>query len=134
MYTTIRNLTGDTFMACKECGHALSMDKICEKPIQSATDMLKHLAVHNASLALGTPGPVGRVEPRSSQQACATISFSSLKARSAVSIVRRVTETRYDIGAGAGGCESSPRRRISPPKIEDEIGRRAWDILHMDRY
>jgi hypothetical protein len=27
------------------------MNKICENPIQSATDMLKHMAVHNASRA-----------------------------------------------------------------------------------
>jgi len=27
------------------------MNKICEKPIQAATDMLKHMAAHNASRA-----------------------------------------------------------------------------------
>jgi hypothetical protein len=53
-------------MTCKDCGHAVSMDKICEKPIQSATDMQKHMAVHNASLALGASALVDRVEQRSS--------------------------------------------------------------------
>ena len=70
MYTTVRNMTGDTFLACKDCGHAVSMAKICEKPIQSATDVLKHMAVHNASIALGVPAP-DRVQPRSrAQQHC----------------------------------------------------------------
>jgi hypothetical protein len=62
------------------------MNKMCEKPLQAATDMLKHMAAHNASLAvaaverprqpepeagasselapaLGIPAPVDRVEP-----------------------------------------------------------------------
>ncbi len=38
-------------MVCHDCGDAISMNKICENPIQSATDMLKHMAVHNASHA-----------------------------------------------------------------------------------
>ena len=38
-------------MTCKDCGHAISMNQICEKPIQAATDMLKHMAAHNASHA-----------------------------------------------------------------------------------
>jgi hypothetical protein len=36
-------------MTCKDCGHAISMNKICESPIQSATDILKHMAAHNVS-------------------------------------------------------------------------------------
>jgi len=60
MYTTTRKMAGGTLMTCKECGHAISMNKICEKPIQSATDMLKHMAAHNASRAFA---PVGRVIP-----------------------------------------------------------------------
>ena len=36
-------------MICKNCGHAISVNKICERPIQAATDMLKHMAAHNAS-------------------------------------------------------------------------------------
>ncbi|SRR6266849_1708447 len=60
MYTTTRKMAGVTLMTCKECGHAISMNKICEKPIQSATDMLKHMAAHNASRAFA---PVGRVIP-----------------------------------------------------------------------
>jgi hypothetical protein len=47
-------------MTCKDCGHAISMNKICEEPIQSATDMLKHMAAHNASRAFA---PVERVTP-----------------------------------------------------------------------
>jgi hypothetical protein len=27
-------------MTCNDCAHAISMNKICEKPLQSATDML----------------------------------------------------------------------------------------------
>jgi hypothetical protein len=49
MYTTTRNIAGRTFMTCKDCGHAVSMNEICEKPIQSASDILKHMAVHNVS-------------------------------------------------------------------------------------
>jgi hypothetical protein len=30
------------------------MNQICEKPIQAAIDMLKHLAVHNAARAFAT--------------------------------------------------------------------------------
>jgi hypothetical protein len=41
-------------MTCKDCGHAISMNKICDQPIQSATEILKHLAAHNAcALAAG---------------------------------------------------------------------------------
>lgn len=38
-------------MVCDDCGDAISMNKVCENPIQSATDMLKHMAVHNPSHA-----------------------------------------------------------------------------------
>jgi len=51
MYITTRRIAGGTFMVCDDCGDAISMNKICENPIQSATDMLKHMAVHNASRA-----------------------------------------------------------------------------------
>jgi hypothetical protein len=51
MYNTTRRIAGGTFMVCDDCGDAISMNKICENPIQSATDMLKHMAVHNASRA-----------------------------------------------------------------------------------
>jgi hypothetical protein len=60
MYTTTRNIAGGTFMTCKDCGHAISMNKMCQEPIQSATDMLKHMAAHNASRAFA---PVERVTP-----------------------------------------------------------------------
>ena len=54
MYTTTRNIAGDTFMTCKDCGHAISMNKICDQPIQSATEILKHMATHKAcALAAG---------------------------------------------------------------------------------
>lgn len=62
MYTTTRNIVGRTLMTCKDCGHAVSMDKICETPLQSATDMLKHMAAHNASRAFAPVGPVIRPE------------------------------------------------------------------------
>jgi hypothetical protein len=58
MYTTTRNIAGDTFMTCKDCGQAISMNKICEKPIQAATDILKHMAAHNVSGALLAGGCV----------------------------------------------------------------------------
>jgi hypothetical protein len=51
MYTTTRRIAGGTFMVCSDCGDAISMNKICKTPLQSATDMLKHMAVHNASRA-----------------------------------------------------------------------------------
>ncbi len=51
MYKTIRSITGGTLMTCVDCGHAVTMDKTCETPIQSATDMLKHMAAHNAARA-----------------------------------------------------------------------------------
>ena len=50
-------------MTCKDCGHAVSMDRICETPLQSATDMLKHMAAHNASRAFALVRPVIRLEP-----------------------------------------------------------------------
>jgi hypothetical protein len=63
MYATTRNMTGDTLMTCKDCGHAISMNKLCEKPIQSATDMLKHMAAHSASRAFAAVGRVIRPKP-----------------------------------------------------------------------
>jgi len=45
-------------MTCKDCGHAISMNTICEKPIQSATDMLKHMAAHKRSRAFAILEPV----------------------------------------------------------------------------
>ena len=48
-------------MVCDDCGDAISMNKVCENPIQSATDMLKHMAVHNASRAFAPV--VGLVSP-----------------------------------------------------------------------
>jgi len=54
MYTTIRNIAGGTFMTCKDCGLAVSMNKMCEKPLQSATEILKHMATHNASHAFAS--------------------------------------------------------------------------------
>jgi hypothetical protein len=52
MYKTTRNKAdGLTLMICNDCGHAVRLNKLCEKPLQSATDMLKHMAAHNASRA-----------------------------------------------------------------------------------
>jgi hypothetical protein len=50
-------------MACKDCGHTVSMNKMCEKPLQSATDILKHMATHKASRAFASVGVVPRQEP-----------------------------------------------------------------------
>jgi|CZKD01.1.fsa_nt_gi hypothetical protein len=58
MYITTRSIEGDTLMACGDCGHATSMNKICKTPIQSATDMLKHMAAHRASRAFVPVVPV----------------------------------------------------------------------------
>jgi hypothetical protein len=76
MYKTTRNIAGDTLMTCKDCGHAISLNKICEKPIQSATDMLKHMAAHNASRAFAAVGRVMRPEPEaiSSSELAPTLS------------------------------------------------------------
>jgi hypothetical protein len=50
-------------MICNDCGHAISMNKICDKPLQSAADMLKHIAAHNSPRAFGHVWPVMRPEP-----------------------------------------------------------------------
>ena len=63
MYTTTRNIAGGTLTTCKDCGHEISMNKICEKPIQAATDMLKHMAAHNASRAFAAVERVIVPEP-----------------------------------------------------------------------
>ncbi len=62
MYIRTRNIAGGTLMTCKDCGHAISVNKICERPIQAATDMLKHMAAHNASRAFAAVEPVMRPE------------------------------------------------------------------------
>lgn len=63
MYITTRKIAGGTFMVCDDCGDAISMNKVCESPIQSATDMLKHMAVHNASRAFAAVGRATQPEP-----------------------------------------------------------------------
>ena len=65
MYKTTRKIAGGTVMTCKDCGHAISMNKICEKPIQAATDMLKHMAAHNVSRAFAAVERVVRLEQES---------------------------------------------------------------------
>ena len=50
-------------MRCKDCGHEISMNKICQRPIQAATDMLKHMAAHNASRAFAVAASVMEPEP-----------------------------------------------------------------------
>ena len=56
-------LVGGTFMVCSDCGDAVSMNTICKTPLQSETDMLKHMAVHNASRAFAPVGYVIQPEP-----------------------------------------------------------------------
>jgi hypothetical protein len=66
MYITTRRIaggTGGTFMVCDDCGDAISINKVCENPIQSATDMLKHMAAHNASRAFAAVEHVPQQEP-----------------------------------------------------------------------
>ena len=63
MYIRTRNIAGGTHMRCKDCGHEISMNKICERPIQAATDMLKHMAAHNASHAFAAVESAIRPEP-----------------------------------------------------------------------
>lgn len=58
MYTTTRNIAGDTFMTCKDCGHTVSMNKMCEKPLQSASDILKHISACKSSQVIAVPGHV----------------------------------------------------------------------------
>ena len=50
-------------MKCKDCGHEISMNKMCERPIQAATDMLKHMAAHNASRAFAVAASFVEPEP-----------------------------------------------------------------------
>ena len=64
MYITTRNIAGGTFMTCGDCGHAISMNQICKTPLQSATDMLKHMAAHNASRAFAALACVTQPEPK----------------------------------------------------------------------
>ena len=63
MYIRIRGIAGGVSMTCKDCGHEISMNKICERPIQAATDMLKHMAAHNAARAFAVVESVIRPEP-----------------------------------------------------------------------
>ena len=63
MYIRIRSIAGGVSMTCKDCGHAISVNKICERPIQAATDMLKHMAAHNASRAFAVAACVMATEP-----------------------------------------------------------------------
>jgi hypothetical protein len=63
MYIRTRNIAGGTHMKCRDCGHEISINKMCERPIQAATDMLKHMAAHNASRAFAVPERVKEPEP-----------------------------------------------------------------------
>jgi hypothetical protein len=63
MYIRTRTIAGGISMICKNCGHAISVNKICERPIQAATDMLKHMAAHNASRAFAVDANVMEPEP-----------------------------------------------------------------------
>jgi hypothetical protein len=57
MYTTTRKATG-TVTTCKDCDYEMSLNEICRRPLRAATDMLKHLTVHNAARALAKVQPV----------------------------------------------------------------------------
>jgi hypothetical protein len=75
MYKTNRNgVDGVTLMTCSDCGHAISLNKLCETPLQSATDMLKHMAAHNAARAFAQVRPVNSLEPQVAQEAPAVTS------------------------------------------------------------
>jgi hypothetical protein len=50
-------------MTCKDCGHAVSVNKMCETPLRSAADILKHMASYNSSHAFASVEPVPRREP-----------------------------------------------------------------------
>jgi hypothetical protein len=63
MYIRTRTIAGGISMICKNCGHAISVNKICERPIQAATDMLKHMAAHNASRAFAVAESVVGQQP-----------------------------------------------------------------------
>jgi hypothetical protein len=62
MYIKTRTIAGGTSMIYRECGREISMNKMCGRPIQAATDMLEHMAAHNASLAFATVESVKRPE------------------------------------------------------------------------
>ena len=77
MYMTTRKSTGSTIMTCIDCGHTISMNTICEKPIQAATDMLKHMAAHKRSRAFAVP-EVG-VEPELPTVAVSALTAADLQ-------------------------------------------------------
>jgi hypothetical protein len=78
MYKTIRNgVDGVTLMTCSDCGHAVSLNTLCETPLQSATDMLKHMAAHNAARAFAQLRPVNSLEPQVAQEAPVTLPESA---------------------------------------------------------
>jgi hypothetical protein len=62
MYKTTRKIMGGTVMTCNDCGHAIRMNDICQKPIQSATDMLKHMAAHKRSRVFAVPESILEAE------------------------------------------------------------------------
>jgi hypothetical protein len=64
MYSKTRTTTSGTSMTCKDCGHEIAMNKMCERPIQSATDMLKHMAAHDASRAFAMAANVMGPQPK----------------------------------------------------------------------
>jgi hypothetical protein len=63
-------MIGGTFMVCSDCGDTISMNKMCKTPLQSATDMLKHMAVHNTSRTFSSAhGRVTQPEPETETDA-----------------------------------------------------------------
>jgi hypothetical protein len=63
-------------MRCKDCGHEISINKMCERPIQAASDMLKHIAAHNASRAFAMAESVIRPEPEPARELSSALSVS----------------------------------------------------------
>jgi len=64
-------------MTCADCGHEIRMNDVCEKPLQSATGMLKHIAAHNASRAFATAERVIGSEPTGAVVASSSLSTPS---------------------------------------------------------
>jgi len=58
MYTTTKNIAGGTIMMCKDCGYSIGMNSLCKTPIQSTTDMLRHMLAHNSSRILVADGRI----------------------------------------------------------------------------
>jgi hypothetical protein len=88
MYNTTRRIAGGTFMVCSDCGDAISMNEVCKNPLQSATDMLKHMAVHNASRAFAPIEHLRQPEPEADPSSTPAPSISASEQYWIVSILQ----------------------------------------------